>query len=106
MICHLWDSLGTKIFDFHGAPDELTPDLRCCRLEICERLLPILKAREPDSFRILVTGDKNWFVLEYRHSTKWSVVRDKIPTRVSQTIGTKTVMLIVIWGIDGFHVVE
>jgi hypothetical protein len=53
-----------------------------------------------------VTNDKSWFVLEYQHSAKWSVVRDEVPRRVTQTIGTRKVTLTVIWGIDGFHVVD
>jgi hypothetical protein len=37
-------------FHLRWVPRELTPDLRRHRLEICERLLPILEAREVDSF--------------------------------------------------------
>jgi hypothetical protein len=55
---------------------------------------------------MLVTGDESWFVPEYQHSTKWNVARDEVPTSVSQTIRMKKVMLTVIWGIDGFHVID
>jgi hypothetical protein len=55
---------------------------------------------------MLVTEDKSWFLSEYQHSTKCSVARDEVPTRVSQMIGTTKVMLRVIWGIDGFQVVD
>jgi hypothetical protein len=53
---------------------------------------------------MLVIGDKTQFMFEYQHSTQWSVTRDEIRTRLSQTIGTKEGILRVIWGIDGFHV--
>jgi hypothetical protein len=62
--------------------------------------------REFDSFRMLVTGDENWFVLEYQHSAKWSVARDEVPTRMNETISTGEMMLTVIWGIDGLHVID
>jgi hypothetical protein len=38
-----------------------------------------------------------WFVFKYRYSTKRSAARDEIPTRGSQTIDTKNIMLTVIW---------
>jgi hypothetical protein len=71
------DSLGT-------VPYELAPGLRCRRLEICGRLLPIVEARELDSFWMFVTRDPSWFVSEYEHLAKRSVVRDQLPTRASQ----------------------
>jgi hypothetical protein len=43
---------------------EMNLDLRRCRLENCGRLLPILKAIEFNSFRMLATGDKSEFVFE------------------------------------------
>jgi hypothetical protein len=106
VIRHVMDLLGMKNFHLRRVPFDLTPDLHRRRLEICERLVSILKVREPDSFRMLVTGDESWFVWEYEHSTKWGVARDEVPKRVSQTIGTKKIMLTVIWRIDGFHVVD
>jgi hypothetical protein len=86
-------SFGMKNFHLRWVPHELTADLSRRRPEICGRLLPIREARKPDSFRGLVTGGSSWFVLEYQHSTKWSVARDEVPTRVSQTISTKKTML-------------
>jgi hypothetical protein len=34
------------------------------------------------------------------------VAPDEVSTKANQTIGTKKVMLTVIWGIDGFHIVD
>jgi hypothetical protein len=44
--------------------------------------------------------------MKYHHSTKWSVSRDDVHQKVKQQIGTQKFMLTVIWGIDGFHVVD
>jgi hypothetical protein len=65
-----------------------------------------LKARELDSFRVLITGDESSFVLECQHSAKWSVARYEVHMRVSQTIGTQKVMLTVVSRVNGFHHVD
>jgi hypothetical protein len=55
---------------------------------------------------MMATWDWGWFMLEYQDSAKWNVTGEKVPMRVNQTIGRKQVMLTVIWGIDGFDVVD
>jgi hypothetical protein len=52
-----------------------------------------------------VTGDESQFTLELQESAKWSTSREDVPQRVKQ-IGTRKFMLTVIWGVDGFHVVD
>jgi hypothetical protein len=52
-----------------------------------------------------VIGDESSFTLEFHHSLKWSASRDDVPQKVKQQIKTK-IFLVVIWGIDGFHVVD
>jgi hypothetical protein len=44
--------------------------------------------------------------LEFHHSPKWRVLRDDVPEKVNQQIGTQKFTLTVIWGADGFHVVD
>jgi hypothetical protein len=68
--------------------------------------LPILKAHEKNKLEKFVTGDESWFTLEYHHSAKWNVSRDHVPQKVKQQLGLQKFMLAVIWGIDGFHVVD
>jgi type II secretory pathway component PulL len=69
-------------------------------------LLPILETQEKNQFRGIVTGDKSWFTLEFQHSVKWSRSRDEVRQWVKQTIGTRKLILTVLWGLDGFHVVD
>jgi hypothetical protein len=54
-------------------------------------------------FRHIITGDENWFYLEYQDASQWSVSRDEVPQRVDPAIGTAKFMLTVIWGVNGFH---
>jgi hypothetical protein len=58
-----------------------------------------------NKFRNILTGGENWFMLEYHHAVKWSLSREDVSERVRQQIGKK-IMLIVILGVDGFHVVD
>jgi hypothetical protein len=55
------DSLRMQNFYFPWVPYELTADLGRHRPEICERPLPSLETRGPDSFQMLVTEDKKRF---------------------------------------------
>jgi hypothetical protein len=41
----------------------------------------ILKAHEKDKFQRFETGEESWLALKFRHSTKWSVLRDDIPQK-------------------------
>jgi hypothetical protein len=59
-----------------------------------------------NTFDTIVTGDESWFTFEYQHSEKWIVHREEAPERVMQQIGTKKVMLTVIWRVGGFHVMD
>jgi histone-lysine N-methyltransferase SETMAR len=94
-----------EIFYLHWIPHELTTNLRQIRVETCRELLPTLIAHEKNKFQRFVTGDENWFTLEFHHSTKWSLSRDDVPQKVKQQIRTPKFMLTLVWGIDGFHVV-
>jgi hypothetical protein len=57
----------------------LTLDLHRRRFEIPGPLPPILGATKLDSFRMLVTGNESWFMLEHSHSTNgvWPEIRSQ-----------------------------
>jgi hypothetical protein len=102
----LHDSLGMKYFHLRWIPYALIQSFPESRLERSRELLPILEDTEKASFHNLVTGDGSWFTLEFQHSTKWCMFRDDVPQRPRQRIETAKLMLTVMWGIDGFHVVD
>jgi histone-lysine N-methyltransferase SETMAR len=103
---HLHDALGMKNFHLRWIPHQLTEQVRAERIEKCQELLPLLERMEASNFRNIVTGDESWFTLELQQSAKWSTSREDMPQRVRQQIGTRKFMLTVIWGVDGFHVVD
>jgi hypothetical protein len=58
------------------------------------------------NFRHIITGDENWFYLEYQHASQWSVSRDEVLQRADSAIGTAKFMLTVIWGVNSFHLLD
>jgi hypothetical protein len=95
-----------KIFHIRCFPHESTTSLRHIRIETCRELLPILEAHDKHKFQRFVTGDESRFTLEFHNSAKWNISRDDVPQKVKQQIGNQKFMLTIIWGIDGFHVVD
>jgi hypothetical protein len=85
----LRESLGMKNFHLRWIPHELTTSLRQIQMETYRELLPILKVCEKKKFQRFVTEDESWFTLESHHSAKLSVLRDDVPQKVKQQIGTK-----------------
>jgi hypothetical protein len=102
---HLRDLLGMKSFHLRCIPHQLTGQLRASMIHKCQELLPLLKSMKAHKIRNILTDDERWFMLECHHPVKWSLSREDVSERVRQHIGTK-IMLTVIWGVDGFHVVE
>jgi hypothetical protein len=103
---HLRDALGMKHFHLRQMRHELTEQLRAERMKRCQDLVPLLERMEASNCYTIVTGDKSWFTFELQHSAKWSTSREDVPQRVRQQIGIRKYMLMVIWGVGGFHVVD
>jgi hypothetical protein len=95
-----------KLLHLRWIPNQLTEQLRASRIQKCQELLPLLERMEANKFRNILTGNESWFTLEYQHAVKWGLSREDVSERVRQQIGRKKFMLAVIWGIDGFHVVD
>jgi hypothetical protein len=98
--------LSMKHFHLRWIPDQLTEQLRAQRTKKCQDLPPLLERMEANNVRNIVTGDESWFALELQDSAKGSTSREHGPQKVRQQIGTRKFMLAVMWGVDGFHVVD
>jgi hypothetical protein len=103
---HLHDALAMKHFHLRWIPRPLTEALSDERMTKWQDPRPLLERMETSNFRNIVTGDESRFTLELHQSAKWSASREDVPQRVRQQIGTRRFMLTVIWGVDGFHVVD
>jgi hypothetical protein len=103
---HLRDTLGKKHFHLRWIPHQLTEQLRAERMKKCRDLRPLLERMEASNLHTIVTGDESWFTFELQHSAKWSTSSEDVPQTVKQEIGIRKFMLTVIWGVDGFHIVD
>jgi hypothetical protein len=95
-----------KHFRLHWISHELMTSLRPIQMETRRDLLLILNTPEKNKFQRVVTEDESWFTLEFHHSMKWRISRDDVLQKVKPQIGTQQFTVTVIWGIDGFHVVD
>jgi hypothetical protein len=106
IVNHLRASLGIKLFHLCWIPNQLTEQLRASRIQKCQELLPFLEKMKVNTFRNILTGNENWFMLEYQHAVKWSLSREDRSERVRQQIGTQKLCSLLFGGIDSFHVVD
>jgi hypothetical protein len=102
----LHDSVGMKNYHLRWVPYPLTDDLKWMRVAKSEELLTVLQAMEEQGFHNLVTGAESWFYLDYCPATQWSVCADNVEPTAKRTIAARKFIVIVIFGIDGFHVVD
>jgi hypothetical protein len=66
------------LFHLGWIPNQLTEQLCASRIQKCQQLLPLLERTEANKFRTILTGDENWFMLEYQHIVKWSLSREDV----------------------------
>jgi hypothetical protein len=57
-------------------------------------------------FRHIITGDESWFYFHYQHVSQWSVSRGEVPQMVDPAIGAAKLMLMAIWGVKGFYLLD
>jgi hypothetical protein len=76
------------------------------RVAQSEELLTVLQAMEEQGSQNLMTGDESWFYFDYYPATQWSVCADNVEPKAKRTIAARKFIVTVIFGIDGFHVVD
>jgi hypothetical protein len=62
-----------KLFHLRWISNQLREQLRASRIQKCQELLSLLERMEANTFRNILTGDENWFMLEYQRAMKWSL---------------------------------
>jgi histone-lysine N-methyltransferase SETMAR len=95
-----------KNFHFRWVPHQSMDDLQHVRVAKCGELLCVLEAMQRTHFRHIITGNESWFYLEYQHASQWPISRDEVLQRVDPAIGTAKIMLTIIWGVNGFHLLD
>jgi hypothetical protein len=84
----LHNLLGMKNFHVRLVPHQFTNELQATRPAKCLELLSMPESLHKNNFRKVVTADENWFYLQMRRSTQWSVYRHDVATKTKLTIST------------------
>jgi hypothetical protein len=76
-------------------PHELTSTNKAKRVETMQTLLQALRSDSEKHFVHIMTGDGNWFYYSSESPTMFEQGRDEVIPRVSHTIGSKKMMIII-----------
>jgi len=100
----LKEELNLRKFTCKYVPHILTPERRENRINCAMKMLETMK--NDRAFKNIVTGDEAWFFLDNPVDGQWASSIDEVKKNVNRTIQSKKVMLTILWGIEGFYVVE
>jgi len=92
------NDLGLKKFVSHWVPHTLSDEQRHQRVELARSLLMRLEATPKTE---VITADESWFYMDYSHDGRWAHTGDEVETRPKRAIGSRKIMIIVIWGVRG-----
>jgi histone-lysine N-methyltransferase SETMAR len=76
------------------------------RVAKCGKLLRVLEAMQRIYFHHIITGDESWFYPKYQHTSQWSISGNEVPQKVNLATGTAKFMLMAVWGVNGFHLLD
>lgn len=87
-------------------PHSLTELQKCHRVVITKSLLNVLESSQLQGWCDIVTGDQSWFKLQYGQNGAWLLPDDDSPEMDGSKISIEKVMVTIIWGINGFHIID
>lgn len=76
------------------------------RVEKCTQLLNILSQSKEINFINILTGDESWFYIKYNPKGAWIISGESPPCFENKGFQIVKFMLTVIWGVNGFHVID
>ena len=91
------DELGLRKTKLMSIPHELTEDMKKKRVEISEELLKILINVPEKEKRNVLTMDESWIFFYNPASSKFISADEERPKKVKKSIGSKKILLSVIW---------
>ena len=90
----------------YWVPHNLSDSQKVDRQYQSFELKELLEKCKHNSFRNILTGDQSWFTLTYSANGMW-LEPDEYPYKYAKdTIGSKKVMLTVIWNPFGFYIID
>ena len=92
----------TKV-NFRWIPKELSDELKAKRVIIATKMLETIQNSK--KWGNVYTGDETWVYLKNPRKSMWLQSGIKPPTSVKHTIGSKKVMITVIWSPSGMKLI-
>ena len=99
----LHSDLGYSRYKSRWIPHRLSDGQKADRVETARIMLRQLQGKRLIDF---VTADESIIYHEHYHDGKWAASPSDVGERVKQALTPKKTMIIVMWGIRGFHIVE
>ena len=99
----LTNKLFYKKFTHRWIPHTLSLSSKQKRVELSQQLLFFIENKI--NWPNIYTTDKSWFYYDNYFQKSWKLTRNEVPQNVSQKISSKKAMVVIVWNVDGFHVV-
>lgn len=87
-------------------PHSLSDMQKCNRVITTKSLLKVLQSSQERGWCDIVTGDQSWFKLKYGQKGAWLLPEDERPEMDGSKISYESVMVTIIWGVNGFHIID
>lgn len=97
----LIDKLRMRKVNFKWIPYVLSLEQKAKRIEIAKELFEFLHNCNEKKLRKVLTQDETWIYFSNPRNMMWLEEGHEIPERPKKTIGSKKVMISVIWGVTG-----
>ena len=97
----LIDELNMSKVNFKWIPHILTQEIKVKRIEISKELFEFLTSANDQKLHKVLTQDETWVYFINPRNSMWLEAGRQIPEKPKRMIGSKKVMISVIWGITG-----
>ena len=95
--------LGYKKYTSRWVPHKLSEGQKRERVEAAHVMLRQLRCKRRGSF---ITADESWFRYEHFPDGAWAAASEDVQARERQRLSPQKTMIIVFWGVGGFHYIE
>ena len=103
---YLTQALHLKYKHTHWLPHKLSYQNLKDRAQKSNELFDILKISKCYDYRNIITGDQSWILYQYNPHGKWCLDTEENPEFEKDKINNQKFMIIIIWGVCRFFVVN
>ena len=103
---YLTEQLGRVYKHSRWVPHLLTHEQKLLRVRESKALHSILLQCQRDKWANIITGDQSWFFFGYGEDGAWVLPEEDAPVMDGSKIQIQKVMITVIWGVHGMHLID